>query len=107
MNFKKFVQYCNKLLKEHPEIGKYTTIYSSDEEGNSFEEVVYNPTVCSAAEEYRGINFIWLSIKKEDPKEQLYCSQCEQPVDAINQKTNECYDCYLENLQKADSVCIN
>jgi len=107
MKFKQFVKNCNRLLKEHPKVGEYTVVYSSDEEGNSFDEVAYKPTVCIVGEEYQQVNFIWQPVAKEDPKEQLYCSQCEQLVEEINQMTNECYDCYLENLQKADSICIN
>jgi len=108
MDFNKFIENCNRLRKEHPEVGRYNVVCSSDEEGNSFGEVTYNPTVCFVEDgDWQSVNFAWQPVVKEGPKEQLYCSQCEQPVEEINQKTAECYECYLDNLQKANSVCVN
>jgi DNA-binding protein H-NS len=42
MKFKEYVKGLNKALKENPEMGKYTAIYSRDDEGNGYQEVYYN-----------------------------------------------------------------
>lgn len=45
MKFKEYVENLNKLLLDNPHIEDYTTVYSSDDEGNSFRKVFYKPTI--------------------------------------------------------------
>lgn len=44
MNFKQYVEHLNKMLKGLPPLAELPVIYSSDSEGNSFEEVHYTPS---------------------------------------------------------------
>jgi len=43
MLFKDYVIELNKLLKDRPEAGACSVVYSKDDEGNSFHEVYYKP----------------------------------------------------------------
>lgn len=45
MTFKEYVKSLNDLLEENPEYGEYTVITSSDDEGNSYNEVYYGPGI--------------------------------------------------------------
>lgn len=45
MTFREFVDNCNKLIAERPEIGEYQAIAASDDEGNYFTPVHYTPTI--------------------------------------------------------------
>ena len=45
MKFKEYVERTNKLLKERPEIADFNVVSSSDDEGNSFNYVVYSPVI--------------------------------------------------------------
>lgn len=44
MTFKEYLARLNQLLKERPELATATVIYSSDDEGNSFQKVIMSPT---------------------------------------------------------------
>ena len=45
MQLHQYLDNLNKMAKEHPEILEYDVIYSSDDEGNSFEMIYYTPSV--------------------------------------------------------------
>lgn len=44
MTFKDYVNNLNQFLKENPELAEAKTIYASDDEGNSYREVIYYPS---------------------------------------------------------------
>ena len=48
MKFKFYLALLNKLAKDHPESLEYDVVYGQDDEGNSFGEVVYAPTIGEA-----------------------------------------------------------
>ena len=43
MTFEHFVKVCNKILENHPEYAKLPVIAASDDEGNSFSQVLFTP----------------------------------------------------------------
>ena len=43
MKFKEYLENLNKIAKESPEVLEYEVIQASDDEGNSFQKVIYNP----------------------------------------------------------------
>lgn len=45
MTVEKYLNYFNKMVKDHPEIKKLNICYSQDDEGNEFYEVNFTPTV--------------------------------------------------------------
>lgn len=54
MKFKDYVQDMLMLLHTHPQAGEAEVIYSSDEEGNGYQKVVYNPSIGNFSEGYTG-----------------------------------------------------
>lgn len=48
MTVKKYVDTLIEMLKKNPEIENYEVIYSSDDEGNSYQKVHFTPTVMLA-----------------------------------------------------------
>lgn len=44
MKFKKYVDAIQKLLDENPQFANIDVVSASDEEGNSFSQVFYDPT---------------------------------------------------------------
>ena len=51
MKFKEHVEKMNDLLKKRPEIADFKVVSSSDDEGNSFNHVVYFPAIGAYDEE--------------------------------------------------------
>ena len=45
MKFRDFVESVNQLLKKHPEAANMEVVTSSDEEGNSYNKVIYAPSI--------------------------------------------------------------
>lgn len=45
MNLETFLRTLNQLVKENPEYLKLTVITAKDEEGNGYNEVLFDPTV--------------------------------------------------------------
>lgn len=45
MKLRDYLESVNEQVKHNPEILDYDVVYSSDAEGNSFEEVFYTPTI--------------------------------------------------------------
>lgn len=45
MLFEKYVESLNKLLKDRPETATMETIYSIDDEGNSYNKIYFEPSV--------------------------------------------------------------
>lgn len=45
MKFKNYLASLNKMAELHPETLEFEVVYSSDEEGNTFNRVVYEPTI--------------------------------------------------------------
>ena len=45
MTLGKYVETLVDMLKRNPEIEDYTVIYSSDDEGNTYQKVNYTPTI--------------------------------------------------------------
>ena len=50
MKFKKYLEQLNKLAKERPELLNYEIIYSHDDEGNNYQKVENEPSVCYASD---------------------------------------------------------
>lgn len=45
MKLKEYIENLNNLVEDNPELLEAIVLYSEDEEGNSFEEVYWHPTV--------------------------------------------------------------
>ncbi len=45
MKLKEFLENLNELVKENPQALEYLVVSASDDEGNSYSEVVYDPNV--------------------------------------------------------------
>jgi hypothetical protein len=45
MKFKEYAHKINKLLKDKPETAEYEAVCASDDEGNNFGPVNFDPTV--------------------------------------------------------------
>jgi len=43
MTFKHYVDLCNKVLEKHPEYAELPALYSTDDEGNSYSQVIFAP----------------------------------------------------------------
>ena len=66
MNFKDYVNVLKKLLKENPELANAEVVYSTDDEGNGFSRVHYNPSIGHFdGEEFRSKS----DIEDEDEEE--------------------------------------
>ena len=106
MNFQTYVENCIKFLQDNPGFGKFEVISACDEEGNGYSNVIFGPTLyCSNGEDYRPVNLKWVAEKV--PTDDPYCSQCEEKVEEFNKDTQECYECYEDNLLQANLICIN
>ncbi len=57
MLFKDYVAGLNQLLKLRPELADATTVYASDDEGNSFHEVHSNGTIWERDEDNNEFNY--------------------------------------------------
>lgn len=44
MKLKDYLKHLQELVEEHPEMLEYDVVYSSDDEGNDFKEVIYLPS---------------------------------------------------------------
>lgn len=47
MTLKEHLDEINKLIESNPEVGNFPIIYSSDDEGNSYQPVWFKPTLVS------------------------------------------------------------
>ena len=45
MKFKDFLENLEELLEDHPEVTNYEVIYSTDEEGNEYFPVYFDPSI--------------------------------------------------------------
>lgn len=43
MTFKHYVDLCKKVLKKNPECAELPVLYSTDDEGNSYSQVIFTP----------------------------------------------------------------
>jgi len=43
MTFEHYVKVCNKMLEKHPEYAQLPVIAASDDEGNSYFQVIFTP----------------------------------------------------------------
>jgi hypothetical protein len=79
MKFKEFVENCNKLLEENPEVAEFDAIYSRDDEGNGYQEVSFTPTI-GIREEGWCFEFISIDSLRDEPEEFDYT---EHDVNAV------------------------
>ena len=64
MTLKEYLNALNELLEENPQAGDFLVIYSSDEEGNSFQPVYITPSILSI----KNLEDIYLEIDNDgDP----------------------------------------
>lgn len=54
MKFKDYVKNLVTELENNPEVGEYKTVYSSDDEGNSFQTVEFTPSCGYFDGKYQG-----------------------------------------------------
>lgn len=47
MKLKEYIKNLQKFVKENPDAANYTCVYSKDDEGNSYHEVLYTPSIGS------------------------------------------------------------
>jgi len=45
MKFKEYLDHCNKLAKEYPVCLDYECFYSTDDEGNDYKKVIFDPSI--------------------------------------------------------------
>jgi len=45
MKLKEYIKVLQKIVKENPKAKDYTMVYATDEEGNGFKEVCFEPSV--------------------------------------------------------------
>jgi hypothetical protein len=45
MTLKEYIENLNEFVKENPEALDYIVVYSSDDEGNSYSQVYYTPSI--------------------------------------------------------------
>lgn len=45
MKLKEYIESLNQMVKDDPSILEYDVVYSSDDEGNSYEFVAFTPSV--------------------------------------------------------------
>ena len=62
MTLKEYYDSLTEMLKEYPEAGDLICVYSHDDEGNEYQEVMNHPTICQlqpwdTTKEYR-----WLKV---------------------------------------------
>ena len=50
MTLREYLQHLSKLVKENPEAWEYEVVYSTDDEGNAFHSVEYNPSIGNFSE---------------------------------------------------------
>jgi hypothetical protein len=63
MKLKEYLNKLNKLLEKNPQAGDFLVIYSSDDEGNSYQPVYFEPTLmCAENPEDR-----YLEITEDEP----------------------------------------
>ena len=80
MKFKEFVENCNKLLEEKPEIGEFDAVYAKDDEGNGYQTIYFTPTIGIKESDDYNFDFISLENIREEPEEYDYT---EKDVNAI------------------------
>lgn len=66
MTLGKYVETLVDMLKRNPEIEDYTVIYSSDDEGNTYQKVNYTPTIMLS----EGLDNNYLVVESADKPEQ-------------------------------------
>ena len=64
MTLGKYVETLVDMLKRNPEIEDYTVIYSSDDEGNSYQKVNFTPSVMLS----EGLDNNYIVIESADIK---------------------------------------
>ena len=64
MTLRGYVQTLVDMLKRNPEIEHYTVIYSSDDEGNSYQKVNFTPSVMLS----EGLDNNYIVIESADIK---------------------------------------
>ena len=64
MTLRVYVQTLVDMLKRNPEIEHYTVIYSSDDEGNSYQKVNFTPSVMLS----EGLDNNYIVIESADIK---------------------------------------
>lgn len=81
MTFKEYVDKLNTFIKENPDVENLTIIYSSDDEGNSYQEVGDwdGFPIGHHSGEYRG-DFI---SKNNDPEWWEECEYTDEDINAI------------------------
>ena len=57
MKLSEYMKHLRKLIKDNPEAKDYVVVCSSDDEGNSFQEVLFHPTIGIYVEEGRDGSF--------------------------------------------------
>ena len=72
MKFKEFVENCNKLLEEQPEVGDCDTVYARDDEGNGYQSIYFTPTLGIKESDDYCFDFIALDNVKEEPEDYDY-----------------------------------
>ena len=63
MTLGKYVETLVDMLKRNPEIEDYTVIYSSDDEGNTFQKVNFTPTIMLS----EGLDNNYLVVESAEP----------------------------------------
>lgn len=71
MKLKEYLESLNDLAKENPELLESQVIYSSDDEGNSYEEVYYTASVVKG--EWEGREFCRTDSEDDDWLETAIC----------------------------------
>lgn len=64
MTLRVYVQTLVDMLKRNPEIEHYTVVYSSDDEGNSYQKVNFTPSVMLS----EGLDNNYIVIESANPK---------------------------------------
>ena len=64
MTLRVYVQTLVDMLKRNPEIEHYTVIYSSDDEGNSYQKVNFTPSVMLS----EGLDNNYIVIESSTPE---------------------------------------
>jgi hypothetical protein len=65
MTLGKYVETLVDMLKRNPEIEDYTVIYSSDDEGNTYQKVNFTPSIMLS----EGLDNNYLVVESAEPGE--------------------------------------
>ena len=74
MKLKEYIEELNKFVQEYPESLELPVIYSKDDEGNAYHNVIYSPTMCQVhdIDEYYLHVFYINSIKTDITKSKIW-----------------------------------